>query len=80
MWVDNNMVIASPNIVDQEKDVMGSYFEHNNVGNVTECIECKCERVIKNRVMRNTILLLVQSLQDKVNLSEGTQPPNHVIH
>jgi len=73
-WVDDNMVIAPPNIVDREKDMMKNHFECDDLGNMTEYIGCKIERSNTSRAIKITQPVLVQSLKDEFDLPDGVPP------
>ncbi|KAL7460684.1 hypothetical protein ACHAXS_001130 [Conticribra weissflogii] len=68
------MVIAPPDIVEQEKDMMKKHFECNDLGNMMEYIGCKIERSKTSRAIKITQPVLVQSLQDKFDLPDGVPP------
>ncbi len=73
-WVDDNMVIAPPNIMDQDKDMMKNHFECDDLGKMTEYIGCKIKRSNTSRAIKITQLVLVQSLKDEFNLPDGVPP------
>ncbi len=73
-WVDDNLIIAPPSIVDEEKDMMKQHFKCDDIGDLSEYIGCKIDRDRNKNSIRITQPVLVQSLEDKFELQTGTSP------
>lgn len=73
-WVNDNMVIGPPDIVDKEKDMMKKDFDCDDLENLTEYIGCKINKSATTRAIKITQPVLVRSIQNEFNLPNRPPP------
>ncbi len=73
-WVDDNLIIAPPLIVENEKDIMKQHFECNDIGDLRKYIRCEIDWDWKMNSIKITQPVLVQSLEDELKLPPSTLP------